>query len=266
MKTQEQVIQEQKRVIQELDSKIPREEVSSRDAGQGRRLDYVSGYYVISQLNRILGPDNWAYSSEVNLLFSGVVNDRHSVHYSARVRFVAKFPNGETTEFTDYGYGDGMDKTNPGKAHELAIKESITDGIKRCAKNLGNRLGLALYSKDQENVEEKPTAFVDVAKKAMEKHAPALQKLAANDSAPIAPKLKVTNAELTAVTPEAPNREIINKKITAISKVVIAKKLKTLDELKTDIKTKYGVDQVAQLPHNSANELLTNLEQLASVQ
>jgi recombination DNA repair RAD52 pathway protein len=231
MKTQEQV-------LQELDSKIPREEVSSRDAGQGRKLDYVSGYYVISQLNRILGPDNWAYSSEVNLLHSGMVNDRHSVHYSARVRFVAKFPNGETTEFTDYGYGDGMDKTNPGKAHELAIKESITDGIKRCAKNLGNRLGLALYSKDQENVEETPTA----------------------------PKLKVTNAELTTTTREAPNREIINKKITAISKVVIAKKLKTLDELKTDIKTKYGVDQVAQLPHNSANELLSNLEKLASIQ
>lgn len=152
----------QEYVLRELDSKIPREEVSTRSGGNGVTLDYVSGYYVISQLNRIFGPANWSYTSEVSKLFEGRVLDRYgkdifTVHYSSCVKLRVKFPNSQTTEFSDYGYGDGTDKTNPGKAHELAIKEAVTDGIKRCAKNLGNRLGLALYSKEQENVEETST-------------------------------------------------------------------------------------------------------------
>jgi hypothetical protein len=65
--------------------------------------------------------------------------------------------------FSDYGYGDGTDKTNPGKAHELAIKEAVTDGLKRCAKNLGPVMGLALYDKDQTDVKEAETKPVQVA-------------------------------------------------------------------------------------------------------
>lgn len=145
--------------IIELDRKIPRDVISQRSGGQGRMLSYLEGHYVIDRLNKILGQGNWGYNSHVSLLHSGLVKDRfgndvHSVHYSASVNFVFTVPGGITNHFTDYGYGDGTDKLNPGKAHELAIKESITDGLKRCAKNLGMSMGLALYSKEQENVDD----------------------------------------------------------------------------------------------------------------
>lgn len=225
-------------VIQELDSKIPREEVSSRDAGQGRSLDYVSSYYVISQLNRILGPSNWAYTSDINKLHEGTIEDRygkpvHTVHYAAKVRLVVKFPNGETTEFGDYGYGDGSDKNNPGKAHELAIKEAVTDGLKRCAKNLGNRLGLALYEKEQTNVDDNPTP---------------------------APNKTVVHQ----VQAPASNRETVDKDITATARVCIAKGRLTKESFQALRKDKYGVDTTQALSDNQARELLTQLREMAN--
>lgn len=140
-------------LVIELDSKIPRDMVQERDGGGGRKLSYLPGHYVIDRLNKVIGQGNWSYDSEITLLHSGLVGDKHSVHYSAKVSLQVELA-GKTTSFTDYGYGDGLDKYNPGKAHELALKESITDGIKRCAKNLGMSMGLALYSKEQENVDD----------------------------------------------------------------------------------------------------------------
>jgi recombination DNA repair RAD52 pathway protein len=154
-------------LVKELDSKIPRDVVEERDGGGGRKLSYLPGHYVIDRLNKVLGHGNWSYTSSVEKLHQGVVTDKygkdtHTVHYSARVRLSMTFVDSETgytkeAHFEDYGYGDGTDKVNPGKAHELAIKEAITDGIKRCAKNLGMSMGLALYSKDQENVDDGET-------------------------------------------------------------------------------------------------------------
>lgn len=224
-------------VVQELDSKIPREEVSSRDAGQGRSLDYVSGFYVISHLNRILGQSNWAYTSDIQKLHEGTIEDRygkpvHVVHYSAKVRLVVKFPNGETTEFGDYGYGDGSDKNNPGKAHELAIKEAVTDGLKRCAKNLGNRLGLALYEKEQSNVEETP--------------APQPQTMR---------QVTVTSGS---------SRETVDKDITATARVCIAKGRLTKESFQALRKEKYGVDSTNALSDTQAKELLIQLKEMAN--
>lgn len=148
-------------IVQELDSKIPRDVIEQRDGGGGRKLSYLPGHYVIDRLNKVIGQGNWGYDSNINLLFSGVIQDKYgndvnTVHYSGRVTLVVTI-DGRQVVFTDYGYGDGTDKTNPGKAHELAIKEAVTDGLKRCAKNLGMSMGLALYDKTQENVaDEEP--------------------------------------------------------------------------------------------------------------
>jgi recombination DNA repair RAD52 pathway protein len=221
-------------VVAELDAKIPRDAIESRDGGGGRKLSYLSGWYVIDRLNKVLGIGNWAYTSDADLLHTDTTN--MTVHYKAKVRLAVKFPNGETTEFSDYGYGDGSDKYKIGKAHELAIKEAVTDGIKRCAKNLGMSLGLALYDKSQENVE-------DEAPKAVAKAAP--------------------RAAPQTVAP-ANDREALNKKITAMSKVVIAKRLRTLDELKAAMKSEYGVDSTAALTDTQATQLFTNLEALAN--
>jgi recombination DNA repair RAD52 pathway protein len=53
----------------------------------------------------------------------------------------------------DRGHGHGIDRY-VGAAVESAEKEAATDALKRCAKSLGMRLGLALYDKAQEHVAE----------------------------------------------------------------------------------------------------------------
>lgn len=149
---------------EKLDEKIPRDAVSSRDGGGGRSLDYLSNFYVIKRLNETLGQGNWSYRiQELTKVFEGTLKDRfdkpvNHVSYTAQVElFFRGLPTDGKYDgiyFVDVGYGDGTDKANPGKAHELAVKEAVTDGVKRCAKNLGMSLGLALYDKDQEFVAE----------------------------------------------------------------------------------------------------------------
>lgn len=161
----------------ELDAKIPRDVISKREAGNGVKLDYLTGYYVIARLNEVFGQGNWDYQTEeLTKVFEGQIEDRYgnpvnNVSYIAKISLNVKlkepkkdndefYYGGTTTTFTDYGYGDGSDKKNAGKAHELAVKEAITDGVKRCAKNLGMSMGLALYDKEQTNVEEETNKSV----------------------------------------------------------------------------------------------------------
>lgn len=142
----------------ELDAKIPRDCVQSRSNG-GFNLSYLAGHYVIDRLNKVLGQGNWEYTTEeMRLVHAGEGLDRYnkpvfSVHYIAKVNLRASI-GGTIVTFSDYGYGDGSDKQSQGKAHELAVKEAVTDAIKRNAKNLGMSMGLALYDKTQENVED----------------------------------------------------------------------------------------------------------------
>jgi hypothetical protein len=53
----------------------------------------------------------------------------------------------------DVGYGHGINRSL-GKACESAGKESVTDGLKRAARTLGNSLGLALYVANKTHVSE----------------------------------------------------------------------------------------------------------------
>lgn len=144
----------------QLDENIPENVIATR-LQSGKELSYLETWYVIDRLNQVLGQGNWAYSSEVNHVHTGKVTfqsgETNSVHYIARVRLVVTIDN-QSTEFTDVGYGDGTDKNNIGKAHELAVKEAVSDGLKRCAKNLGRSMGLALYDKTQEYVGENKTS------------------------------------------------------------------------------------------------------------
>lgn len=230
-------------VIMALDAKIPREAISERDGGGGRKLSYLEGWYIINRLNEVFGIGNWAYNSTIQKLHEGQVEDRYgkkkfTAHYAAQVRLVVTFPGGLQTEFTDCGYGDGQDPTSPGKPHELAIKESITDGLKRCAKNLGMSMGLALYDKTQENVED---------------GAPA-------DEAREPASTVRTEQQVPKVEGGGSSKADVLKRITSVSRVIIAKQLRSEDQLRSYMKEKYGVDSKESLPLPKAKEFLTELE------
>lgn len=145
-----------------LDENIPKDEVSTREGGGGKSLSYLETWYVIDRLNQVLGQGNWGYqTSKLDKVFEGKTGqwnyqekkevDVFATSYIATVALFAVI-EGKTVIFTEVGYGDGTDKKNPGKAHELATKEAVSDGLKRAAKNLGRSMGLALYDKTQEYV------------------------------------------------------------------------------------------------------------------
>lgn len=152
-----------------LDAKIPENAIETRSQA-GVTLSYLTGWYVIDRLNQVFGHGKWNYDSTLTKLWEGEVNGRHCVSYMAAIRLSVTFPKDqklekvneyyrEGTYYEDVGYGDGGDKSNPGRAHELAIKEAVTDGIKRCAKNLGMSFGLALYRGDDEYIELEQPKF-----------------------------------------------------------------------------------------------------------
>ena len=66
--------------------------------------------------------------------------------YTARVRITV----GDVIR-EDFGAGHGYDR-DLGLAHESAIKEAISDAMKRALKSFGYPFGLALYDKEQANV------------------------------------------------------------------------------------------------------------------
>jgi DNA recombination protein Rad52 len=142
-------------IREDLNAKIPRGAITTRESGFGSKLSYLTSYYVFDRLNQIFGPENWSYTiQELKNTFSGEVKGKHYVCYVAQVALQTKYPDGSVRHDVDVGFGDGQDATNPGKPHELASKEAVTDGLKRCAKSLGMSMGLALYDKGQDNVEE----------------------------------------------------------------------------------------------------------------
>jgi hypothetical protein len=145
----------------QLDQNIPANVISTRSQA-GFNLSYLETWYVIDRLNQVFGQGNWGYTT-INTVkvFEGKTgtgpSEKYTVSYTATIGLSAII-DGRLAQFSDVGYGDGFDKNNPGKAHELAIKEAVSDGVKRCAKNLGRSVGLALYDKTQEYVDTAPKA------------------------------------------------------------------------------------------------------------
>lgn len=127
----------------------------------GPKGDYLEGWFVIAEANRIFGFDGWSYEvvetrlvSEAPRKIGKQQRDGWSVTYIAKVRVVV---NGIVRE--DYGAGHGYD-VDAGLAHESAVKEAVTDGLKRPMRTFGNPFGLALYDKTRANVgptEEAPS-------------------------------------------------------------------------------------------------------------
>lgn len=239
-------------VVKQLGEDIPRKAVASRQGGNGKSLDYLQGWYVIDRMNQVFGQGNWAYNTNGNptCVYAGEVDDNgksfYFVSYTASVQLTANFPmpavNGveqvRQVKITDVGYGDGRDNKIIGKAHELAIKESVTDALKRCAKSLGMSMGLALYDKTQEFVSDDESDREIV-------------------KATIPTKVIAASATSTET-----GRDTYTKAIAAASAVAIAKKKATKTALVTHLKTKYNVEKKEALTADQAKEFVAYLNTL----
>jgi len=146
---------------QMLDAKLDGAVVKTRKQS-GQTLSYIEGWRAIDEANRIFGFDGWTRETlSAECVYSGEYqkavweNGRKTdktvpafrCTYHARVRVTA---GGVFRDGTGSGHGFGE---NPGDAHESAVKESETDAMKRALMTFGNPFGLALYDKDQTDVE-----------------------------------------------------------------------------------------------------------------
>lgn len=119
----------------------------------GPKGDYLEGWHVIAEANRIFGFDGWSYEAvdtkcvcEAQRKIGKAQKDGWGVTYTSRVRVIVQ---GIVRE--DFGAGHGYD-VDLGLAHESAVKEAITDALKRTLRTFGNPFGLALYDKSRANV------------------------------------------------------------------------------------------------------------------
>lgn len=127
----------------------------------GKYGEYVEGWHVIAEANRIFGFDGWTRETvsmiETNRELLTLKGDRGD-YQQWRVGFVAKVritAGGITREGT--GFGSGMGKPEGlGEAIESAVKEAETDAMKRGLMTFGMPFGLALYDKTKANVAEAP--------------------------------------------------------------------------------------------------------------
>ena len=142
--------------LQELQEPLSSQAVRTRNQS-GRNLSYIEGLYAISEANRIFGFDSW--DQEIVELKCVYERERKigrdqkpgwGISYVASIRITV---NGIKREGVGAGHGIDVD---PGQAHESAIKEAATDAMKRALMTFGNQFGLALYDKEQRNVEDKP--------------------------------------------------------------------------------------------------------------
>jgi DNA recombination protein Rad52 len=132
--------------------------VSSREKGSGVWLSYVEGHRVIQSLNEIY-PNAWSFEiKDLSSLYpyrqikNKTGKDGWEVGFMCQGRLTISYALAASKVYEDVGFGSGISYNSPYDSYESAGKEAVTDCLKRCAKNLGNTFGLALYDKDQEAV------------------------------------------------------------------------------------------------------------------
>lgn len=117
----------------------------------GPKGDYLEGWHVINEANRIFGYGGWSYTIELtrDALTEGK-DSKGNPQWQAAYTCVCTLRVGDVTR-QDVGFGSGFAKMI-GDAIEGATKEAATDALKRALRTFGNQFGLALYDKSRENV------------------------------------------------------------------------------------------------------------------
>lgn len=123
----------------------------------GPKGDYLEGWHVINELNRIFGFDGWSYT--IDLSRDALEKDDVKSQWQAAYTCVCTLRIGEVTR-QDVGFGSGFAK-QVGDAIQGATKEAATDALKRAARTFGNAFGLALYDKTRVNVGAPVAAMID---------------------------------------------------------------------------------------------------------
>lgn len=129
----------------------------------GPKGDYLEGWFVIQEANRIFGYGGWSYVIKgltENSIKEGK-NSKGETQWQAAYTCIVTVTVGDVVR-EDVGFGSGFAK-QIGDAIEGATKEAVTDALKRALRTFGNPFGLALYDKSRANVgvDRDPKAVAD---------------------------------------------------------------------------------------------------------
>jgi hypothetical protein len=149
--------------VKSLEAKLDSKHVKTRQV-QDTVLNYVEGWHVIAEANRIFGYDAWDRQTiTTNCVWTGIANRHQAAAYIAKVR-VAVRAGGITIVREGCGSGEGRGFTL-GEAHELALKSAETDATKRALATFGNPFGLALYDRELTGVRNRKAIDLSTATK-----------------------------------------------------------------------------------------------------
>lgn len=133
-----------------LDAKLDPSHIRKPTGRFGPKGDYLEGWHVINEANRVFGYGGWSYKIDLSR------DDLREVSKDGRTQWQAAYTcictvtvDGVTRQ--DVGFGSGF-ASMIGDAIEGATKEAATDALKRALRTFGNIFGLALYDKARENV------------------------------------------------------------------------------------------------------------------
>lgn len=141
--------------IRKLEAPLDPKHVVKPSGNFGPKGDYLEGWHVINEMNRIFGFDGWSYRIELtrDSLMEGT-DSKGNPQWQAAYTCICILTVGDAVR-QDVGFGSGFAKA-VGDAIEGATKEAVTDALKRCARTFGNVFGLALYDKSRANVHTPP--------------------------------------------------------------------------------------------------------------
>jgi len=104
-------------------------------------MEYLAGYFVMHNANQIFGHDGWGYKV---LDTERVENGKGGVFIS-KVRVWAELDGVKLQPKTDVGTGEIKETKKGIQMIDMAVKASVTDGVKRALRSYGKQFGLGLY-------------------------------------------------------------------------------------------------------------------------
>jgi hypothetical protein len=124
----------------------------------GKGFSHVEAYEVRAHLNRLFGFARWSEEVlEQTMVFEDIgapddpnprARGKWTVCYRSLVRLTICAEDGkELARYTEGATGDATNMPSRADAHDMALKTSASQALKRCASNLGDQFGLSLYNK-----------------------------------------------------------------------------------------------------------------------
>ncbi len=181
-----------------LKAPIDKGRLATRKGSRGATLTYLEAWDVIATANRIFGLGEWSRSFAGNGLVK--LNEREfekDGKTGYEVAFSCEYQVTVGDQFAaDVGYGNGISYQSAIAAYELAVKEAVSDALKRCLRSWGEQFGNSLYDKGKTNAAAHHGDEDDEPKTTVINPKPAAKKPAAAKQEPAPAETKSHNAVL----------------------------------------------------------------------